>query len=140
MSIGSAILAPLADELTGRVTVPGDAAYDGARAVWNGDVDRRPVAVVRCADADDVAATIRFVRGAGLDLTVRGGGHNFGGAAVADGAVMVHLGEMNTVQVDPVRKTARCGGGATWAQLDAATQQHGLATPGGTISHRGSVD
>lgn len=137
MSIGSAILTPLVDELTGRVITPEDAGYDDARAVWNGEIDRRPAAVVRCADAADVAATIRFARGAGLDLTVRGGGHNFGGAAVADGAVLVHLGDLDGVTVDPVRRTARCGGGATWAQLDAATQRHGLATPGGTISHTG---
>ena len=78
-----------------------------------------------------------MARDADLILTVRGGGHNFGGAAVADGAVMIHLGDLNTVSVDPAARTARCGGGATWARLDAATQQHGLATPGGTISHTG---
>ncbi len=121
----------------GRVIAPKDADYDSARSVWNGEIDRRPAMVARCTDAADVAAAIRVARDADLDLTVRGGGHNFGGAAVADGAVMIHLGDMNTVSVDPVARTARCGGGATWAQLDAATQQHGLATPGGTISHTG---
>jgi FAD/FMN-containing dehydrogenase len=130
-------LADLRAGFHGRVTAHQDADYDSARAVWNGEIDWRPAVVARCAGAADVAAAIRFARDADLDLTVRGGGHNFGGAAVADGAVMIHLGDMNTVSVDPAARTARCGGGATWAQLDAATQQHGLATPGGTISHTG---
>ena len=129
--------AGLSSALSGRVIGPGDADYDAARLVWNGEIDRRPAAVARCVDAPDVATAIRFARDAGLDLTVRGGGHNFGGAAVSDGAVMIHLGDMSQVSVNPVACTARCGGGTTWAQLDAATQQHGLATPGGTISHTG---
>ena len=123
--------------LTGRVIGPGNADYDAARSVFNGEIDRCPAAVARCVDAADVAATIRYARDAGLDLTVRGGGHSFAGAAVSDGAVMVHLGDMNAVSVDPVGRTARCGGGTTWAQLDAATAEHGLATPGGIVSHTG---
>ena len=123
--------------LTGRVIGPGDADYETNRSVWNGEIDRRPAVVARCADPADVATTIRFARDAGLDLTVRGGGHNFGGDAVSDGGVMIHLGDLNGVSVDPVGRTARCGGGTTWAQLDAATQAHGLATPGGTVSHTG---
>ena len=131
MTTGTADLDDLRTALTGRVVGPGDADYETARSVWNGEIDRRPAVVARCAGPADVAAAIRFARDAELDLTVRGGGHNFGGAAVSDGAVMIHLGDMNAVTVDPVARTARCGGGTTWAQLDAATQQHGLATPGG---------
>ena len=123
--------------LTGRLVGPGDADYDTTRSVWNGGIDRRPAVVARCADPADVATTIRFARDAGLDLTVRGGGHSFGGDAVSDDGVMIHLGDLNAVSVDPVGRTARCGGGTTWAQLDAATQAHGLATPGGTVSHTG---
>lgn len=137
MSTGKSDLGNLRAALTGRVLGPGDTDYDTSRSVWNGEIDRRPAAVARCADPADVAATILFARDAGLDLTVRGGGHNFGGAAVTDGGVMIHLGDLNAVAVDPVGRTARCGGGTTWAQLDAATQAHGLAAPGGTISHTG---
>src|SRR5664279_1888647 len=99
-------LAGLSSALSGRVIGPGDADYDAARSVWNGEIDRRPAAVARCVDAPDVATAIRFARDAGLDLTVRGGGHNFGGAAVSDGAVMIHLGDMNQVSVNPVARTA----------------------------------
>ena len=137
MPSGTSNLEDLRAALTGRVVGPGDAEYDTARSVWNGEIDRRPAVVARCADPADVAATVRFARDAGLDLTVRGGGHSFGGQAVCDGGVVIHLGDLNAVSVDPIARTARCGGGTTWAQLDAATQEHGLATPGGTVSHTG---
>ena len=97
----------------GRVVGPGDADYDTTRSVWNGEIDRRPAAVARCADPADVAATIRFARDAGLDLTVRGGGHNFGGAAVSDGGVMIHLGDLNAGPVDPAARH-----GAVWRRND----------------------
>ena len=87
--------------LTGRLVGPGDADYDTTRSVWNGGIDRRPAVVARCADPADVATTIRFARDAGLDLTVRGGGHSFGGDAVSDDGVMIHLGDLNAVSVDP---------------------------------------
>ena len=79
MPSGTSNLEDLRAALTGRVVGPGDAEYDTARSVWNGEIDRRPAVVARCADPADVAATIRFARDAGLDLTVRGGGHSFGG-------------------------------------------------------------
>ena len=121
----------------GTVITPDDEGYDAARSVWNGAIDRRPAVIVRCATAPQVAAAIAFAREAGLELSVRGGGHNIAGFAVADGAVMIDLSAMRGVSVDPQRRRAVCGGGATWGDLDAATQEHGLAVTGGFISHTG---
>jgi FAD/FMN-containing dehydrogenase len=121
----------------GQALTPGQAGYDTARAVWNGVIDRKPALVACCHTAEQVAQTIRFARLRGLELSVRGGGHNYAGHAVCEGGVMIHLGAMNGVAVDPVARRAICGGGATWADVDAATQAHGLATPGGFISHTG---
>jgi FAD/FMN-containing dehydrogenase len=108
-----------------------------AECVWNGDIDRRPWIIASCTTAADVAAAIRFARASGRELSVRGGGHNFSGSCIADDAVMIDLGPMCEVSVDPEAKRARCGGGTRWAQLDAATQEHALAAPGGFISHTG---
>jgi FAD/FMN-containing dehydrogenase len=121
----------------GQTLTPDHPQYDKARAVWNGAIDRKPALIACCRTADQVAAAIRLARARGLELSVRGGGHNYAGHAVCDGGVMIHLGEMNGVVVDPVARRAVCGGGATWADVDAATQQHGLATPGGFVSHTG---
>jgi FAD/FMN-containing dehydrogenase len=121
----------------GTVLVPGDEDYDGARSVWNGAIDRRPAVIARCSSAEDVASAVRFARENNLEISVRGGGHNYSGNAVCDGGLMIHLGGMNSVTVDAARRRAVCGGGTTWAELDAATQQHGLAVPGGFISHTG---
>ena len=121
----------------GQVLTPGQPEYDTARAVWNGAIDRKPAVIACCHTAGQVAEAIRFARARGLELAVRGGGHNYAGHAVCEGGMMIHLGAMNSVAVDPVARRAVCGGGATWADVDAATQQHGLATPGGFISHTG---
>ena len=121
----------------GQALTPGQPDYDSSRSVWNGAIDRRPAVIARCTTADQVADAIRFARARGLELAIRGGGHNYAGHAVCDGGMMIHLGAMNGVAVDPVARRAVCGGGATWADVDAVTQQHGLATPGGFISHTG---
>jgi FAD/FMN-containing dehydrogenase len=84
-----------------------------------------------------VAAGVRFARAAGLDISVRGGGHNVAGRAVADDAVMIDLAEMKGIEVDPEARTVRAEGGLTWAELNAATQEHGLAVTGGVISTTG---
>lgn len=123
--------------LGGQVLTSGDAEYDNGRSVWNGVIDRKPAVIARCTSAAQVAEAIRFARSRKLEIAVRGGGHNYAGHAVCDGGLMIHLGAMNGVTVDPAARRAVCGGGATWADLDAATQQHGLATPGGFISHTG---
>ena len=121
----------------GTVVMPGDAAYDESRSLWNGQVDRRPAVIARCCNAADVASAIRFARDHGLEISVRGGGHNYSGNAIRDGATMIHLGDMNDVTVDPANVRAHCGGGSTWADVDAVTQEYGLAVPGGFISHTG---
>jgi FAD/FMN-containing dehydrogenase len=122
---------------SGTALLPGDDGYDEARSVWNGDIDRRPAVIVKCESADQVAAAVRTGRERDLEISVRGGGHNFAGHAVCDGGLMIDLSPMRTVAVDPALRRARCGGGTTWAELDAATQAHGLAVPGGVISHTG---
>ncbi|MEP7307451.1 MAG: FAD-binding oxidoreductase [Acidobacteriota bacterium] len=122
---------------SGQALTSGDSDYDQARAVWNGAIDRKPAVIARCTTAEQVADAIRFARGSGLEIAIRGGGHNYAGHAVCAGGLMIHLGGMNGVAVDPATRRAVCGGGATWADVDAATQQHGLATPGGFVSHTG---
>ena len=117
--------------------MPGDENYEGARSVWNGAIDRRPAVIARCSSAEEVATAIRFARESNLEISVRGGGHNYSGNAVCDAGLMIHLGGMNSVAADAVGRLAVCGGGTTWAEVDAATQQHGLAVPGGFISHTG---
>ena len=127
----------LGASVTGRLLQAGDEGYDDARRVHNGLVDRRPALIVRCRTAADAAAGVRFARRAGLEICVRGGGHNVAGLAVADDAVMIDLAEMKGVHVDPDARTARAEGGVTWAELNAATAQHGLAVTGGAISTTG---
>jgi FAD/FMN-containing dehydrogenase len=127
------------NRFAGRVVTGEDADYDGVRAecVWNGDIDRRPWLIARATSAADVAAAVGFARASGREISVRGGGHNFAGSCIADKAVMIDLGAMCDVKVDPAALRATCGGGTRWAQLDAATQEHGLAVPGGFVSHTG---
>ncbi|HXM56802.1 MAG TPA: FAD-binding oxidoreductase [Candidatus Dormibacteraeota bacterium] len=134
--IDSEVIALRAD-VGGTVLRPDDEGYDGARSIWNGSIDRRPAIIVRCANAADVAAAIAFGREHGLEIAVRGGGHSFAGSSVCEGGLMIDLSAIDHVVVDPGAKRAVCGGGATWAAVDAATQAHGLAVPGGTISHTG---
>ena len=127
----------LRSRFSGRVITAGDGDYDQARSVWNGAIDAHPAVIARCAGTGDVAAAVGFAQAAGLEISVRGGAHNFGGAAVGDGGLTIDLSPLRQVLVDPDARTARVGGGATLADLDAATQAHGLATTGGTVSHTG---
>src|ERR687889_1126628 len=121
----------------GVVLLPGDDGYDEARSVWNGAIDKRPAVIVRCTGPDDVAAGLRYAQDSGLEIAVRGGGHGYWGAAVPEGGLMIDLSPIHHVVVDPHARRARVGGGASLGQLDAATQEHGLAVPAGTISHTG---
>jgi len=122
---------------SGRVVTEADPDYDSVRMVWNGAIDHRPALVAQCESAQDVAAAVVAARTRGLDVSVRGGGHNFAGNAVWPDALTVDLRPLNAVRVDPVTRTAYCQGGALLSDLDAATQDHGLAVPAGTISHTG---
>ena len=121
----------------GDLLLPDNPRYEEARRVWNGMIDRRPAAIARARTTADVVAAVNFAREHGLEIAVRGGGHNAAGLAVVDDGLVIDLTEMNQVQVDPERRIARAGGGATWGDFDAATQAHGLATTGGVISMTG---
>lgn len=127
----------LRSRFQGPVLGPADPGYDQVRAVWNGMHDRRPALILRCTGADDVSAALRYARACGRAVTVRGGGHNVAGAAVADGAVLIDLSLMRDVQVDPERRTAHAQGGCLLGDVDAATTPHGLACPAGVVSHTG---
>lgn len=129
--------ATLRATMTGPVVSPSDPGYDEARAVWNGDIDRRPAVIARCTGPVDVAAALVYAQETGLRVAVRGGGHGYWGAAVPEGGIMIDLSLLDSVTVDPEARRARVGGGAKLAQLDAATQAHGLAVPAGTVSHTG---
>jgi FAD/FMN-containing dehydrogenase len=121
----------------GALLAPGEEGYDEARRVWNGAIDRRPALIARCAGADDVVEAVRFARDRDLLVSVRGGGHSVAGHGVCDDGLMIDLSLMKAVRVDPAARTARAAGGLLWSDLDRATQQFGLATNGGVISHTG---
>jgi len=123
--------------LRGQVICPGDHGYDAARAVFNGMINRRPLAVVRPADASDVVRCIEFTRRHNLPLSVRGGGHSVAGHAVRDGAIMLDLSGMKAVQVEPKTRTVQAEPGLTLGEFDRATQPFGLATPLGVVSVTG---
>ncbi|HEX2301155.1 MAG TPA: FAD-dependent oxidoreductase, partial [Pseudonocardiaceae bacterium] len=127
----------LRSAMEGPVIAPGDAGYNTARSLWNGSHDRRPAVIACCTSPSDVAAAIGFAEASGLEISVRGGGHSLGGASAGDDGLMIHLGAMSGVEVDRQRRRARVGGGATWAEVDAATQKHGLALTGGMCSRTG---
>jgi FAD/FMN-containing dehydrogenase len=124
-------------DIAAHVIRPDDKGYDDARAVFNAMIDRRPLAIVRCRDALDVAAGIRYARDHDLVLSVRGGGHGVAGNAVCDGGIMLDLSGMKDLTVDPAHRTARAGAGLLLGELDAATQRFGLATPLGVMSGTG---
>ena len=121
----------------GKVSRPGEAGYDEAVNIWNHAIERRPAIVASCTSSSDVAAALAFAQREGLEVSVRGGGHNYAGFALSDDGLMIDLTPMKAVSVDPEARRARCGGGTTWGELDAATQEHGLAVPGGFVSHTG---
>jgi len=127
----------LQSEIGGKVSLPGDAGYDDAVNIWNHAIDRRPAVVASCTSSADVAAALAFAQREGLEVAVRGGGHNYAGFALCDDGLMIDLTPMKTIAVDAANRRARCGGGTTWGELDGATQEHGLAVPGGFISHTG---
>ena len=116
---------------------PTDSDYDLARVTFNALLDRRPAFIVPCASADDVVGALERATNEGLPVAVRGGGHGVAGHCIGDGAVVIDLARLAAVEVDPGRRTATTGGGATWAEFDKATQLHGLATPGGTFGSTG---
>ena len=136
-TMDSALVAELAAQVSGSVLGPNDAGYDAARAVHNGLIDRRPSLIVRCRTTNDVAAALAFARNSGLEVSIRGGGHNVAGRAVTEGGVMIDLAEMKGVAIDPQLATAMVQGGVIWAELNEAAAKHGLAVTGGVVSTTG---
>jgi FAD/FMN-containing dehydrogenase len=130
-------IARLRSGLRGEVIGVDDAAYDETRRVWNGAIDRRPLAVAMCLDEADVQVAVGFAVAQGLALAVRSGAHSMSGASVVDDGLVVDLSRMNQVRVDPEARRAFVGGGALLGDVDAATQVHGLAVPAGLVSHTG---
>ncbi|HEX5782524.1 MAG TPA: FAD-binding protein, partial [Solirubrobacteraceae bacterium] len=121
----------------GRLIGPDDIDYDEARKVYNGMIDRRPALIARCATVEDIARVVAFARDHDLLLAVRGGGHNGGGLGTVEGGVVIDLSMFKDIEVDPVVRTVRVGGGCTWGEVDRATSEYGLATPSGIISTTG---
>jgi FAD/FMN-containing dehydrogenase len=130
-------LKALTSRFWGRLVDSEDPGYDEARAIWNGMIDRRPALIAQCSSTADVVVALNFARANDLQIAVRGGGHNVSGNATCDDGIVIDLGPMKGIDVDSDRRTANAEGGLTWGEYDQATQQKGLATPGGAISTTG---
>jgi FAD/FMN-containing dehydrogenase len=135
--LGAATLKEFEEGLGGELVRPTDSNYDEARAIWNGAHDARPAVIARCASAADVRHAIGFARSEGLELAVRGGGHSIPGFSSCDGGLVIDLSPMKGIEVDPSGRTVVAEGGVLWNELDAATQEHGLAVTGGLVSTTG---
>lgn len=137
MSSVAAAITKLAPVFAGHLVSPDDPRYEEARRIHNGLIDRRPALVAQCRGSADIAETVRLARESGLDVAVRGGGHNVGGRATVDGGVVIDLSLMRDVHVDPGARRAWVGGGALWRDVNRETQHYGLATTGGVVSSTG---
>lgn len=136
-SLNETVATALKPHFRGELIQPGDAAYDQARKVYNGMIDKRPALIARCNDVADVIAAVNAARDGGLMLAVRGGAHNGAGLGTCDGGLVIDLSPMKGVFVDAKRRTLRVGGGCTWGDVDHAASPYGLATPSGFISTTG---
>ncbi len=123
--------------LRGELITPADASYDDARKVWNGMIDKHPLAIARCSGVADVISVVNYARDNDLPVSVRGGGHNVAGKALRDGAITIDLGPMHGIRVDPEQRTGRAQGGCRWAGFDRESTALGLVTTGGTVSDTG---
>ena len=136
-SLSRTDISELAARFSGTLLLPDGVGYDEARKIHNGMIDRRPALIARCLGSADIADAVNFARTRGLELAVRGGGHNVAGRAVCDGGLMLDLSLMKGIHVDPVHRTARAQGGVNWREFNRETQLHGLATTGGVVSTTG---
>src|SRR6516165_9807458 len=137
INISKEITENLKSHIKGQIVLPSDASYNEVREIWNAMIERRPALIVRCAEANDVPHAISFARENGLELSIRGAGHNIAGNALCDNGVMIDFSTMRSVRVDAEKKRAYVEPGATLADLDEASQPHGLATPVGINSTTG---
>src|ERR1700732_1515826 len=135
--IGTAPDENLAAVLRASLITPEDPGYDEARAVYNAMIDKRPAAIARCRDVADVIACVRFGREHGVELAVRGGGHNAGGLGVWDDALVIDLSLLRSTTVSPASHTVRADAGCTWGDVDHATVAFGMATPSGFLASTG---
>jgi FAD/FMN-containing dehydrogenase len=135
--LDDAAIQQLDASIKGDVLTPGRDGYDDARAVFNAMVDKRPAALVRCKDPADVMAAVDFARLRAAEVSVRSGGHGVTGSQLSDGGVTIDLTEMRRIHVDPHARVVRAQAGCTWGELDAATQEHGLAVTGGRVPSTG---
>ncbi len=135
--IGEATIAEFAAGLRGTAVRPGDEDYDLERSIWNGAHDRHPAVIARCAGVADVIRTVDLARSEGLPLAVRGGGHSIPGFSTVDDGIVLDLSLMKGIRVDPARRRVTAQAGCTWKDLDAETQQFGLAVTGGLVSSTG---
>jgi FAD/FMN-containing dehydrogenase len=136
-TLDEATIKDFTKNFSGQIFRPGEAGYDEARAVWNGIIDRYPALIARCTSSADVMAAVNFAREHKVEVAVRGGGHNVAGHGTSDGGLVIDLSGMKQIEVDPVSRTVRAGGGATIGELDKATQAYGLATPLGVVTETG---
>jgi len=127
----------LRSRFRGEIIQPGDAAYDSARKVYNGMIDKRPAVIAQCVDVADVMAAVDYGRENQMLTAIRGGGHNGGGLGVCDDGLVIDLSKMKGVRVDPVAKTIHVGAGCVWGDVDHAAHAFGMATPSGFISTTG---
>jgi FAD/FMN-containing dehydrogenase len=123
--------------ISGIVLQPGEDHYEAARRVHNGLIDKRPALIARCRGASDVSAAVCLARETGLEISIRGGGHNIAGRSVTDGGLMIDLAEMKGMYVNPDARTIRAQGGVIWSEFNRETAVHGLAVTGGAISTTG---
>jgi FAD/FMN-containing dehydrogenase len=136
-TLGDGQLKELRDAIRGELIASDHSSYEQARRVWNGNIDRRPAVVARCAGVADVQQSVNFARAHNLRLSVRGGGHSAPGYGTNDGGLVIDLSLLKGIQVDPTASTVRVQGGVLWRELDHETQAFGLATTGGTVSNTG---
>ncbi|MEZ5077692.1 MAG: FAD-binding oxidoreductase [Solirubrobacterales bacterium] len=129
--------AELRFRLVGGLHEPGSAEYDDACTLFNAMIEKRPALVARCAVPEDVVASLAFARQHGIPVAVRAGGHSATGISICDDGLVIDMRGIDEIEVDPERRVARVGGGAAWAAVDRATQEHGLATVGGRVSTTG---
>ena len=137
MKLDETALRELETSFRGQLIQPGHGSYEEHRKIWNGSIDRRPALIARCAGVADVVAALDLAKRGDLQVAVRGGGHSFPGLSTCDGGIVIDLGLMRGVRVDPEAGTARAQAGALWGDFDHETQAFGLATTGGIVTHTG---
>lgn len=137
VTIDRAALRQMERSFRGEILRPGDPSYGRHRKVWNGSIDRRPALIARCTGVSDVIAALTFARQTGLVAAIRSGGHSFPGFSVCDDGVVIDLGRLKQIQVDPDGGAVRAGAGVLLGELDRATQAFGLAVPTGSVTHTG---